>query len=361
MTIFNLPDLGEGLLDAKIHEWHVKVGDEVKADQPLVAVETAKAIVEVPSPQTGKIAKLYGQAGDLIQTHAPLVEFAEGADQGSVVGKLEQSAIPVKEDTMIIGSPQKNALTIKTIPAVRAFAKEHGIALENVKPTGPDGQITLDDVKKLMPSDNSLQGARYFMAKAMSQSHQEVVPVTLIDDADITKLSDDADITVHLIKAIIAAIKSEPILNSWFHSKTMTLEQQAQINLGLAIDHQEGLFVPVIKNIIDQSADELRSAINKFKNQVKNREVALTDMQGATITLTNFGMFAGRYATPIIMPPMVAIIGCGKIREIAAVYEHQLTVRKIAPLSLTFDHRAIKGSEASRFLGAMISALENVQ
>lgn len=358
MTIFNLPDLGEGLTEAEIHEWHVKVGDEVKVDQPLVAVETAKAVVEVPSPHAGKIVKLYGKAGDFIQTHAPLVEFAESGDSGSVVGQLEQSTTLLKEEQMIIGSPKKSDVALKVMPAVRAFANEQGIDLHSVIPTGPEGQMTLDDVKKQLSTGDKLRGVRHFMAKAMTESHQDVVPVSLFDDADLSALPPDADITIHLIQAIIAAIKAEPMLNAWFNGKQLTHQKQTAINIGLAMDTSEGLFVPVIKNAENKSKEALRSDINKFKQQVKDRALPLADMQGATITLTNFGMFAGRYATPIIIPPMVAIIGCGKIRDVAAVHQKQLAIRTIAPLSLTFDHRAITGGEASRFLGAMITALE---
>ncbi len=369
MTLFNLPDLGEGLAEAEIHEWHVKVGDVVKIDQPLVTMETAKAIVEVPSPQAGKITQLYGSKGDVIKTHAPLVEFAGEAaivkDKGTVVGSLEESTTVLDEGDMIIGAARATATTIKAMPAVRALAKQLQIDLTTVKPTGAQGQITIQDVQqcaaamqnkpayKMSGDVIALHGVRKAMAVAMTHSHQEVVPVTIVDDVDITHLAGN-DITTSLIQAIVAGVKAEPALNAWFDGKALECCTMQEIHLGLAMDTPDGLFVPVIKNVNNKSAQELRSIIDVYKKTVKDRTVAPSDLQGATITLSNFGMIAGRYATPIIVPPMVAILGCGSLREEPRVYEGKVAIRKVLPLSLTFDHRAVTGGEATRFLKAVM-------
>lgn len=358
MSIFNLPDLGEGLTEAEIREWHVKVGDVVTIHQPLVSVETAKALVEVPSPQAGKIMKLYGKPGEFIQTHTPLVEFDTGSDKGSVVGRLEENTAVLKEEHMIIGSQKKADNTIKAIPAVRAYAKEHGIDLQTITPTGPQGQVTLNDVKNYETKGDTLHGMRHSMEIIMEKSHHEIVPVTLTDDADITAIGNNADVTVHVIQALVAAIKEEPILNAWFHSKTKTLEKITDIHLGLAVDTNDGLFVPVLKNIANLTASDLREKINQLKKSVNDRTLKVNDMEGATFTLTNFGLFAGRYATPVIVPPMVAILACGRARAMPAVYQNQIAIRTMLPLSLTFDHRVVTGGEASRFLGVMLKQLE---
>lgn len=371
MNIFYLPDLGEGLAEAEIHEWHVKVGDTVKIDQPLVTMETAKAVVEVPSPQAGKITKLHGNPGDIIQTGGPLVEF-EGAetirkDQGTVVGSLEESSIILDPGDMIIGAAQTVAASsIKAMPAVKALAKQLNVDLNQVKPTGPRGQITAEDVKKLanqktkLPGQvEALHGVRRAMAHAMTQSHQEIVPVTLVDDADITLFKSDCDITVRLIQAIIEGVKTEPSLNAWYDGKNLERCVLKEIHVGLAMDTDEGLFVPVLKEVEQKSPSELRSLIDTFKKTVRNRTVAPSDLQGSTITLSNFGMIAGRYATPIIVPPMVAILGCGKIRETVMPYQGKIEIRRVLPLSLTFDHRAVTGGEATRFLAAVIKSLEH--
>ena len=374
MSIFHLPDLGEGLAEAEIHEWHVKEGDMVKVDQPLVSMETAKAVVEVPAPQAGKIAKLYGKKGDIIQTDGPLVEF-EGAtteirkDKGTVVGSLEESSDILKEDDVIIGSPRQATKAIKAMPAVRALAKELNIDLASVTGSGPQGQITLDDVKKFGSCGakkssfttgqvETLHGVRRAMSVAMTHSHQEVVPVTIIDDVDITALGEKTDLTVTILQAMVTALKDQPSLNAWYDGKTMERCLHQDIHIGLAMDTDEGLFVPVIKQAQQKSAQELRQAIDVFKKTVRDRTVPPSELQGATITISNFGMFAGRYATPIVVPPQVAILGCGRIREEAKPYQGKIEIRRMLPLSLTFDHRAVTGGEATRFLGAIIKYLE---
>lgn len=368
MKIFNLPDLGEGLADAEIREWHIKVGDVVKVDQPLVTMETAKAVVEVPSPQAGTITKLHGKVGDIIDTGAALVEFDNGGtkDQGSVVGSLEESSQSLHEGEVIIGSAKTTANTIKAMPAIRSLAKQLNVDLAEVKATGPQGQITADDVKKVAKQSKlssvtgqveTLHGVRRSMAQVMTQSHQEVVPVTIIEDADITHLTSDHDITVALIQSIVAGIHSEPALNAWYDGKTFERRLFTEINVGLAVDTEEGLFVPVLKDVAKKSAEEIRKEINQYKTTVKARTVSPSDLHGATITLSNFGMIAGRYATPIIVPPMVAILGCGKIRDMVCAYQGKAEIRRIMPLSLTFDHRAVTGGEATRFLAALIKKI----
>jgi 2-oxoisovalerate dehydrogenase E2 component (dihydrolipoyl transacylase) len=370
MNIFNLPDLGEGLADAEIREWHVKIGDEVKIDQPLVCMETAKAVVEVPSPQAGIIKKLYGEVGSLVKTHAPLVEFEESDlvqihDKGSVVGSLEESSQHLDESEVIIGSPKKNEQVIKAMPVVRQLAKQLHVDLNTVIASGPQGQITAEDVKKTANMQNTLtailepvRGVRRAMAQTMTLSHQEIVPVTLFEDADISDLPTNSDMTVYLIQAMISAIKAEPNLNAWYDKQSQARQLFEDIHLGLAIDTDEGLFVPVIKNIGQLNATLLRSKINEYKQAAKARSFSASDLQGATICLSNFGMIAGKYATPIIVPPMVAILASGKIREIAAVHQGEIKIRRIVPLSLTFDHRAVTGGEATRFLSAVIKFLQ---
>jgi 2-oxoisovalerate dehydrogenase E2 component (dihydrolipoyl transacylase) len=364
MNIFNLPDLGEGLAEAEIREWYVKVGDAVKVDQPMVSLETAKALVDVPAPQSGTIAKLYGGVGDTIKTGAPLVEFTEGerAGGGSIVGSLEESSTSLSEDDVVIGSPKQRAQAMKVMPAVRALAKQLNVDLTQVKPTGAQQQITLEDVQKFAGASNSgggekLQGVRKAMALAMTQSHQEVVMATIFDDADITDLPAQSDVTVLILQAMANAAKAEPAVNAWFDGKKLERRLSTEVNVGLAMDTQAGLFVPVLKNIAALDNVALRKRIDELKDAVKTRKVAAADLQGATISLSNFGMFAGVYATPIIVPPMVAILACGKIAERPAVHAGKVTARRLVPLSLSFDHRAVTGGEAARFLAALIKAL----
>ncbi len=387
MKIFNLPDLGEGLAEAEIREWYVKVGDVVKVDQPLVSMETAKAVVDVPSPYAGKITELHGKVNDIIKTGAPFITFEiegvqtgkkeEPKDKGSVVGKLETSENKWNESDVIIGAAKTISQSIKAMPAARVLAQQMQVDLRLVTPSGPQGLITPQDVKKFIEQQSSttstsqasttlpgetetLHGVRRSMAQAMTQSHREVVPVTIIEDADITNLPTNTDLTVKILQAMVQAVEAEPSLNAWFDGKSLERKLFGEVNIGLAVDTTEGLFVPVIKQAETKSAQELRNIIDKYKQSVRDRSLPPTDFQGATISLSNFGTITGRYATPIIVPPAVAILGCGRSRDIAMPRDGKIIIGRIMPLSLTFDHRAVTGGEATRFLGAVIQFLQTM-
>lgn len=368
MEIFNLPDLGEGLPDAEIHEWFVKEGDVVKIDQPLVSMETAKAVVEVPCPQDGTIVKCFGKQGDVIKTGEPLVAFAENnlssRDKGTVVGKLEESTT-VSEDTFTIGAPASASARPKATPGARILCRKMGIDLAAIKGTGEFGVITREDVQrdidvrsKVPEGYEPLQGVRRAMLNAMVQSHQEIVPVSIFDEADIHHWDEKTDITIRIIQAIIDAIKIEPALNAWFDKTHNARKLFNEVHLGLAMDSQDGLFVPVIHNAENYSNNDLRETINHFKTTVQNRSVPPEQLKGATITLSNFGKFAGRFASPIIVPPMVAIIAVGRLYEGAVSQQGKIKSHRLLPISLSFDHRAVTGGEATRFLGAMIASLQ---
>lgn len=366
MKTFALPDLGEGLPDAEIVEWHVKVGQTVKLDEPLVSMETAKAVVEVPSPYTGTIAKLYGKPGDVIDTGAALVDFdgqAEGRQSGTVAGELEQS------DTVLTEATAKQALKrssvskgVKATPAVRALAQRLDIDLTTVKPTGAGGIITAEDVRQadksvdIGPSE-PIRGVRRAMVKSMTDSHASVVPATVMDEADITDWKAGEDITVRLIQAIVKACEQEPALNAWFTANGPARRVFEEVHVGMAMDTPEGLFVPVIHNAGQYDAKALREQIQAIKAAVSTREISQDQLQGNTITLSNFGKFAGQYASPVVVPPTVAILAVGRLLEVPRVIDGQMQVRRCLPLSLTFDHRAVTGGEAARFLGCLMEAL----
>lgn len=368
MIIFNLPDLGEGLPDAEIHEWFVKEGDKVSIDQPLVSVETAKAVVDVPCPQAGIIEKLFAKVGELVKTGAPLVGFqenekAEKSDKGTVVGSLEESQ-DLSEDRFSIGSSGQTSRP-KASAKVRMLAQKLKVDLSSINGSGEHGFITQEDVEAAAKKSTSLahgfeplRGVRRAMCTSMQHSHQEVVPVSLFDEADIHNWSKDSDISVRLIQAIIFATKKEPTLNAWFDGKNQARKCFEEVHLGLAIDSEHGLFVPVIHNAETHSKQELRRLINEYKKAVESRSIPTEKLTGATITLSNFGKFAGRFASPIIVPPMVAILAVGRLYEAAVVHQGHIQAHRMLPLSLSFDHRAVTGGEATRFLAALIHSLE---
>jgi pyruvate dehydrogenase E2 component (dihydrolipoamide acetyltransferase) len=363
MSSFALPDLGEGLQDAEIVAWHVAEGDHVVADQPLVSVETDKAVVEVPAPQAGRIAKLIGKAGDRVKVGAPLVFFEEGphADVGTVVGELAEKSPAAS--TALLSSPPPS-LRVEASPAVRAFAREREIDLAQVRGTGPNGAITRVDVERAEPSPRSevagepLKGVRRTMATNMARSHAEIVPATIWDDADIEAWwTPAADVSTRLIRAIAGACAAVPALHARFDGASLRRQIPSQIDLGIAVDTEDGLLVPVLRDVGRASAAEVRTRLDEVKEAARTRRLTLADLRDPTITLSNFGTLAGRHAALVILPPQVAIVGAGRIYAAAVPDGGSVAFRHVLPLSLTFDHRVVTGGEAARFLAAMIGDL----
>jgi pyruvate dehydrogenase E2 component (dihydrolipoamide acetyltransferase) len=413
MTTFNLPDLGEGLAEAEIVRWHVNVGDAVAVDQPMLAVETAKAVVEVPAPFSGVIKKLHGQPGDVIATGSLLVEFENGrggathnsapshtppvarqslADAGTVVGNMPTSDIELIETAYPGGTQARTTAAtpgiatsgtatpapgtaptgrLRAAPAARALAKQLGVNLANMNGTGRGGVIIAADVIALsnigtartnvtptFTGGERLRGLRRAMAQSMSLARDNVTNCSLFDDADLHRWREGQDITTRLLRAIAAGCKAVPALNAWYDGNTQTRRLLDHIDVGMAVDTPDGLIVPIIRNIGGRTTAELRPDIDRLKRTARERTVAPEELRDATFMLSNFGMIAGRYATPVVVPPMVAILGSGRLsRDVIAVgdgFEAHLRM----PLSLTFDHRCVTGGEAARFMAAVLGDLE---
>ncbi len=402
MKTFHLPDLGEGLPDAEIVEWLVKEGDEVTLDQPMISMETAKAIVEVPSPFTGRIVRFHGQAGDVIKTGAPLAEFEVAGDDSASAKPTEKSAEPStpssktskRDDSgTVVGNVeagnevlQENLSSVgefKMTPAVRALARKLKVDPAHCTPSGKGGVITAADVKKAAadgpkatsasattsrpsakPSSTQVtgewapvRGTRRTMARAMSESHQQVVPTTLMDDADIQAWAADEDITARLIRALWAGAQAEPGLNAWFDGDNGARLVHKSMHVGVAVDTPEGLLVATLRDVDQKDRSALRQDINRLRDNATNRTIPADELKDYTIILSNFGKFAGRYATPVITPPCVAIVAAGKLRHEVVPVLGGVEVHRMMPLSLTFDHRACTGGEAARFLQAMLKDL----
>lgn len=364
MRFFKLPDLGEGLHEAEIVEWHIKAGDQVKTDQLIVSVETAKAIVDVPSPQDGEIAALFGKAGDMIHIGEPLVEFAgEHEDSGTVVGKVEQHAVE-EQDHFIIGSRHSHKSTPRATPAIRALAARLGVNLNEVNASGPNGLITTADIEKVAKllaekgQAEPLKGVRRSMALAMAKAHTEVVKVTIQDDAEISNWHPGQNPTLRMVRAIVHACKTEPALNAWYDGANVSRRILAAIDIGIAVDSDDGLFVPVLRNAGELTGDTVRSELNRLINGVKTRSLLPGEFLNPSISLSNFGTIAGKYADPVVVPPAVAIIGAGHIYQAPVVRANEIMIGKILPISMSFDHRSCTGGEAARFLKALISDLQ---
>ena len=359
---FVLPDLGEGLQEAEIVAWHVSEGENVVADQPLVSVETDKAVVEVPSPRSGRISRLFAAKGDLVKVGAVLVEFVSGEvkDSGTVVGALDQPKAERAPAPASSGQPAQRLVS----PAVRALAKTLNVDIDLVEPSGTGGSVTRADVERAARSipqlgaGEPLRGMRRAMAQRMSQAHREVVPAGVTDDADIGDWAHDEDITVRLIRAIAAACTAEPAMNAHFDSDAGTRHLITRIDAGIAVDTGDGLIVPVLRNIGERDTRDLRAGLDRLRADAAARVVPPEELKGATITLSNFGRFGGRYAHLVVVPPQVAIIGAGRVRDAVVAHNGVPAVRKVLPLSLMFDHRVVNGGEGARFLAALRADLE---
>jgi 2-oxoisovalerate dehydrogenase E2 component (dihydrolipoyl transacylase) len=393
MTTFNLPDLGEGLPEAEIVAWHVHEGDSVSVDQPLLSVETAKAVVDVPSPYTGRILKFHAQAGDTVETGKPLVDFevqggtkpapatasasshaaAPATGQGMVVGHMASSDEEFVDRAVAGGGRRRSGERVRAAPAVRMLAKRLNVELASCRATGRRGLVTVDDVLARanigsrtrgpavvvpgLTDADKLRGTRKAMSHSMSLSRDEIAMCTIFDDADIEGWKKRGDVTVRLIRAIAAGAKAEPSLNAWFDPSGPSRKILEHVDLAIAVDTGEGLIVPVLRNVGAQSIEQLRSSVNELKERTRNRTVTPEEMRDYTFTLSNFGTLAGRYATPLVVPPSVAILGAGKTQRDVVAGATVPEIHTRIPLSLTFDHRCITGGEACRFLGAVIADL----
>jgi pyruvate dehydrogenase E2 component (dihydrolipoamide acetyltransferase) len=314
----------------------------------------------------------------------------DDGDAGTVVGAMESSNAVRSEQAVAIDG-------VKAMPAVRALAKKLKVDLVRVRATGADGVITLADVKAaaanpstqsvapapsvpvvtserpatpppaFMPApagddkDEPIRGVRRNMLRSMSAAHAEVVPTTLMDDADLSAWAPGEDITVRTLRALAVAAKTEPAMNAWLNAKEGTLRRHSAVHIGVAIDSADGLFVASLKHCDTRDSKTLRSELNRLRDGVRNRTLPPEDLSGYTLMFSNFGVFAGKYATPVVVPPCVCIVGAGRLYHAVVPVLGGMETHRMMPISLTFDHRAATGGEAARFLKAMIDDLQRIR
>lgn len=332
------------------------------ADQPLVTVETDKAVVEIPAPASGRVTARFGTPGDVIKTGATLIEFeslSAGDDAGTVVGELPTT---VRTQQSERAQPRTR---VRASPAVRTLAARLGVDLSLVEGSGPHGSVTRDDVESAAEtaatpgSAEPLRGVRRAMAHNMSRAHAQVVPATLTEEVDVQPWSARSDVTLRLINAVAVACANAPALNAWYLGPEHGRRLHTRIDLGIAMDTSDGLFVPVLRDVANRGIDDLRLGLDRMKRDVQARCVPAEELRGPTISLSNFGMIAGLHAALVVMPPQVAIVGAGRIRDCVVPCNGQPAIRRTLPISLTFDHRAVTGGEAARFMACMVSELGN--
>ncbi len=408
---FVLPDLGEGIAEAEIRKWLVKPGDAIEEHQAVVEVETDKAVVEVPSPKKGTVLKIAKEEGETVQVGDVLVVLGEAGEKieetgpkaekpaaeerprsVSVVGVLPEEEEIVKprakerpKPVPTAAVPNAEGAAVLAVPAVRAFAKEQGVNLGKVKGSGPGGSITRDDVLKAVKQAPTVQGPegavervaikglRKTIARNLIFSQKTTAFVTETDEADITDLWDLRarekkaleDKGVHLtfmpffMKAIQHTLMEFPMFNASVDEERDEIIIKKYYNVGVAVDTAEGLIVAVVKNVEKKTIRELAEELQILSKQARERTIKLEDLKGSSFTITNYGTYGSIYATPIINYPDVAILGTGKIMDKPWVKGGQIVVRKILPLSLTFDHRVNDGAGAAKFLTRLVDYLED--
>lgn len=401
---FKFPDIGEGLTEGEIVRWLVKEGDEIKEGQPMVEVETDKALAEIPSPKTGVVLKILAREKEIVKVGQVIIILGERGElprpkSVGVVGELEEAPLEVSlpEKKIEVSQASLPPERVLATPAVRALARELGVDIERVRGSGPDGRILEKDVREAAGEEKPspepavkaaklkkydlygyiehvpLRGVRRSIAKAMVKSKFTAPHVTAIDEADITALweirerekkvaeSKGVKLTLmpFLVKGVVAGLKAHPYLNATLEDENEEIILKKYYNIGIATDTPEGLMVPVLKNAGDKTILQLAREMGELSEKARTRKIDLADLKGGTFTITNYGSVRGIFGTPIINHPEVAILGVGRLQEKPVVRGEKIEIRKMLPLSLSFDHRVVDGAEAARFLSTVIAYLED--
>lgn len=422
MLEFKFPDVGEGIHEGTIVKWRVKEGDEIKTDQVLVEIETDKAIVEIPSPRGGIIAKTFHKEHEIIKVGEPLVVITDKGETfdpakfaAAATATTTASAAPAEKGPGVVGSIDASnteipafkstaqattTKTIKILPATRILATKLGIDITKLTGTGANGAITDADIlvaKNLAapPTSPTLtntpapktfsgpvtripyKGIRKTIGDHMAESHAKTVPTTHVDTIDVTKLFQKREqektaaaqqnikltLLAYITKAIIETLKEFPIVNAELDETTQEIIEKKYYNIGIAVDTDEGLFVPNIKNADQKDLYAIAQEITELANHARDKHLTPQDMHGGTFTITNYGSIGGDFATPVINYPEAAILGIGKMKDTLALDSANPSApphpTKTITFSLTFDHRIIDGATAARFMNALGQKLQS--
>lgn len=419
---FDLPDLGEGLEDAEIVTWKVAEGDTVELNQPLVDVNTAKALVEIPSPYEGTIVKLHGGDGDVVEVGSPLVTFqvAEDApvDESILAGAAaEDAGAAPKREAVLVGYgveqgskgrrrklrppgtrpapvPQRppspaQAGKVKASPVVRRLAKEHGVDLTTVSGSGPGGRIRRGDLEQMLGGAQApaatpeapavapgteervpVRGIRRLIAQKMAKAWAEVPHVTTFRTIDATwvdalrrELTAESGVKVSplpvVVRALVEVVQRHPKLNASFDAEAGEIVLKGSYHVGIATDTDQGLLVPVVRDADRKGIVAIAAETAETVTAAREGRGTPEQLTGSTITITNVGTFGSEYGTPIINVPEVAILALGAIRERPWVVDGTIEPRPVATLALSFDHRIIDGAEAGRAMTDLAAILES--
>ena len=352
---FKLPDLGEGLTEGEVARWLVSEGDEVAEDQPLVEIQTDKTTVEIPSPAAGKVAQILVEEGKVVPVGTILVVIGED-------GKVSQPDKPL--DQVPGRAP---AGRVRATPLVRRLAQELGVDLESVAGTGPQGRVTEADVREAATSEGQapgpvsegrrepLRGVRRVIAEHMARAHKEVPAVTWVEECDFSNV--DLKLLVPTaLKAAAETLQEFPELNARLEGDEIVYLDR--YDLGIAVQTDDGLVVPVVRGCDSASVDELAEEVKRLAEAARNGALKPEELRGSTFTVTSAGKLAGLLQTPIVNHPEVAILSIGRIAERPVVRNGELAIAQTGYVSVTFDHRVVDGVRAAEFGLAFIGRLE---
>jgi pyruvate/2-oxoglutarate dehydrogenase complex dihydrolipoamide acyltransferase (E2) component len=395
--VFNFPDVGEGIHEGRVVEWLVAEGDIVVEDQPLLKVETDKAVVELPSPYAGAVLRLHAAADATIIVGEPLVTIG---DAGEVVNDRPATATPAPAaepqaasapDAVASSVPASPSSRPLATPRTRALARKLGVELATLRGSGPGGRISDEDVQRAaqggtprpapVPAGQAaatvdgevervpLTHLRKVIANAMRASKHNAAHVTHVDEADVTDLvahyrrakpviEERTGVKFTLlplfIKAVVATLEKYPIFNASIDEEKQEILYKKYYNIGIAVDTPEGLIVPVIRDADRKDLVELAREVADKAERARARQLSLDELKGGSFTITNIGPLGGIFATPIINQPELAIVGLHAIKERPAVVNSEIVIRKQMYLSVSFDHRYVDGAEAARFMSDLV-------
>lgn len=379
---FKFPDVGEGIAEGLLVKWLVKEGDTVKEDQPIVEIETDKAVVQVPSPKSGTILKRFHNENDTVRVGEVLVTIGvagEKVEEAKAETKQEPKRQPsvvgdIKEE-LEFNTPSSSSFSGGVLPYVRQLAKELKVDLTMIHGTGPGGRISEEDVRRSAQTKTAgeaekygavervpFAGVRKSVSERLLRTTTSVAMVTHFDMADVSevdKVRGKLSYLPFFIRAITNALKDFPAINSSLDESTQEIIYKKYYNIGIAVDTEYGLIVPVIKNADGKKINELAEILKGIAERTRNRTVDLEELRGGTFTISNVGMVGGLFATPIMPYPQSAILAIGRVKDFPVVKDKKIEIAKQAPLSLSFDHRLIDGADAARFVNRIIEEMSH--
>ncbi len=349
---FKLPDLGEGLTEGEIARWLVREGQEIAEDDPLVEIATDKTTVEIPSPAAGVVSSILVGEGEIVPVGTVLVVIG---------GNGAEPRPPAGSDPAQRGQTPERVPSekVRATPLVRRLAEELGVDLSTVTGTGPQGRITEADVRgsgEPVASERRepIRGVKRQMFEHLTRAHREIPPVTWVEEADFT----DVDVKQLLpltLKAVAASLQEFPELNARIDGDSLVYLDR--YDLGIAVQTEQGLVVPVVRHCDSRSVDELAAEVQRLAEAAHAGKLAPEELRDGTFTVTSAGKSAGLFTTPLINHPQVAILGVYRIAERPAVRDGEVAVRRMGNVSVTFDHRVIDGKRAADFGLAVIARL----